>query len=129
MNAMLECSNRDIVAARTLHDEIRKLLKAHERGERNAAMLQEIKVLSSCIIQTIRDPYCQEKMCEVELHSDELFAIDERPRKGHGGTQPSPLFLRRLILKSLDAFDDRLRSLETTRQSDYGAAGTHAARL
>ena len=126
MNAMLECSNRDIVAARTLHDEIKKLLKAHEQGERNAAMLQEIKVLSSCIIQTIRDPYCQEKMCEVEIHSDELFAIDGR-RSGRSGTQPSPLFLRRLILKSLEAFDDRLRSLEAARQSGYSAPGTHAA--
>ena len=96
MKAMLECSNRDIAAARTLHDEIKKVLKAHERGERNAAMLQDIKVLCSCIIQTIRDPYCQEKMCEVEIHSDELFAVDKRPRWGRS-TQASPIFLRRLM--------------------------------
>ena len=127
MNTMLECSNRDIVAARTLHDEIKKLLKAHERGEQDAAMLQEIKVLSSCIIQTIRDPYCQEKMCEVEMHSDELFAIGRQ--RGYGGTQPSPLFLRRLVFKSLEAFDDRLRSIEAARQSDRGASGSDAARL
>ena len=126
MNDMLECSNRDIVAARTLHDEIKKVLKAHEQGERNDAMLQDIKVLCSCIIQTIRDPYCQEKMCEVEIHSDELFAIDKRSR-WERSTQPSPMFLRRLILKSLEAFDDRLRSLETTRQSEYGASRANAA--
>ena len=124
MNAMVECSNRDIVAARTLHDEIKKVLKAHERGERGDALLQDIKVLCSCIIQTIRDPYCQEKMCEVEIHSDELFAIDKRTR-WERGTQPSPMFLRRLILKSLEAFDDRLRALETTRA--HSASGTHAA--
>ena len=117
MKAMLECSNRDIAAARTLHDEIKKVLKAHERGERNAAMLQDIKVLCSCIIQTIRDPYCQEKMCEVEIHSDELFAIDKRTRWGRSGTQPSSMFLRRLILKSLEAFEDRLAFLEAERQS------------
>ena len=127
MNDMLECSNRDIVAARTLHDEIKKALKAHERGERGAALLQDIKVLCSCIIQTIRDPYCQEKMCEVEIHSDELFAVDKPSRWGRSGTQPSPIFLRRLILKSLEAFEDRLKALETARQSDYGASRANAA--
>ena len=127
MSAMLEYSNRDMAAARTLRDEIRQALKAHERGERNDAMLREIKVLCSCIIQTIRDPYCQEKMCEVEIHSDELFAIDQRSRRGR--TQSSSIFRRRLILESLEAFDDRLRALETTRQSDHRASGTNAARF
>ena len=127
MNDMLEYSNRDIVAARTLHDEIKKVLKAHERGERGDALLQDIKVLCSCIIQTIRDPYCQEKMCEVEIHADELFAIDKRSR-WERSTQPSPMFLRRLILKALDAFDDRLRALETTRQSNTTRPGNAAAR-
>ena len=120
MNAILECSNRDIAAARTLHNEIKKVLKAHERGERNDAMLREIKVLCSCIIQTIRDPYCQEKMCEVEIHTDELFAADKRSRWGRSA-QPSPIFLRRLILKSLEAFDDRLRAVEMLRQPEPGA--------
>jgi len=120
MSAMLEYSNRDIAAARTLHNEIKKVLKAHERGERNDAMLREIKVLCSCIIQTIRDPYCQEKMCEVEIHTDELFAADKRSRWGRSA-QPSPIFLRRLILKSLEAFDDRLRAVEMLRQPEPGA--------
>ena len=126
MNDMLDCSNRDIVAARTLHDEIKKALKAHERGVRGDALLQDIKVLCSCIIQTIRDPFCQEKMCEVEIRSDELFAIDKRSR-WERSTQPSSIFLRRLILKSLEAFDDRLRALEATRQPDHGASGASAA--
>ena len=128
MNDMLDCSNRDIVAARTLHDEIKKVLKAHERGERGDALLQDIKVLCSCIIQTIRDPYCQEKMCEVEIHADELFAIDKRSRWGRSSTQPSSMFLRRLILKALEAFEDRLRALETTRQSEHRASGLNKAR-
>jgi hypothetical protein len=119
MDAMLGCSNRDIVAARTLHEEIKKVLKAHERGERGKALLRDIKVLCSCIIQTIRDPYCQEKICEVEIHSDELFALDKRPRWGRSSTQPSPMFLRRLILKSLEAFEDRLKAVEMLRQSDH----------
>jgi hypothetical protein len=121
MNGMVDYSNRDIAAVRTLHDEIRKVLKAHERGERGEALLRDIKVLCSCIIQTIHDPYCQEKICEVEIHSDELFALDKRPRWGRSSTLPSPMFLRRLILKSLEAFDDRLRALEMLRQSDHGA--------
>jgi hypothetical protein len=65
-------------------------------------------------------------MREVEMHSDELFAVDKRPREGRS-TQPGSMFLRRLVFKSLEAFDDRLRSLEITRQSAHGASGTHAA--
>ena len=125
MNAMLECTNRDIAAARTLHDEIQKILSAHERGERNDATLQDIKVLCICIIHTIRDPYCQEKMCEVAIHSEKLFAIDERTRAGRSML---PIFLRLLILKSLQAFGDRLGALETTRQSEHELSGTSAAR-
>jgi hypothetical protein len=118
MNAMVDYSHRDILAARRLHSEIKKVLKAHEWGERSDAMLQDIKVLCSCIIQTIRDPYCQEKMWEVEIHSDELFAVDNRPRWGRSSsTQPNSMSLRRLILRSLEAFEDRLAYLEAERES------------
>ena len=127
MNAMLDCSHRDILAARMLHNEIRILVKAQERGEGTEAMLKDIKVLCTCIIRAIRDPYCQEKMCEVELRSGQLFAVDERPPEGRN-TELGSMFLRRLILKSLDAFDDRLRFLETTRQSARDASGTSPAR-
>ena len=115
MNATLDYSHRDILAARTLHNEIRKLVKEQERGEGNEAGLQDIKVLCSCIIQTIRDPYCQEKICEVEIHSDELFAVSKPTRWGRD-TQPSSMFLRRLIYKSLESFEDRLAYLETERE-------------
>jgi len=123
MSAMLECSNRDIAAAGMWQAQIKNILKAHQQGERNDAMLQDIKVLCICIIHTIPDPYCQQKMCEVAIHSDKLFAVDER-----AGRSMLPIFLRRLIFKSLQAFDDRLRALETTRQSDHGAPATNAAR-
>src|SRR5258706_11155995 len=103
---MNECSNRDIVAVRTLHEEIKKVLKAHERGESGEAMLQDIKVLCSCIIQTIRDPYCQERSYEHTTHLHSLSTLDYRPLLGHSNTQPSPMLLRRLILKSLEAFAD-----------------------
>ena len=126
MNAMLECSNRDIAAAGMWQDQIKKILKAHQQGERNNAMLRDIKVLCICIIHTIRDPYCQEKMCEVAIQSDKLFAVGERA--GAGRSMLS-IFLRRLIFKSLQAFDDRLRALETTRQSDHRASGTNEARF
>ena len=125
MNAMVDCSNRDIAAAGTWQDQIKKILKAHERGERNNAMLQDIKVLCICIIHTIRDPYCQERMCEVAIHSDKLFAVDECTRLQRSML---PIFLRRLIFKSLEAFDDRLRSLETTRQSDHGVRASRTLR-
>src|SRR5688572_15077198 len=122
MNAKLEYSHRDILAARTLHNEITKVLKAQERGDETEAALQDIKVLCSCIIQTIRDPYCRERMCEVEIHSDELFAVDTRTRWDRSGTQPSSTFLRRLIFKSLEAFEDRLADLETERESARASA-------
>jgi len=125
MNAMLKYSNREMAAARTLHDEIRKVLKAHERGERNESMLHDIKVLCICIIHMVRDPYCQEKMCEVAIHSDELFAIDERSRRGPSRTQSSSIFRRLLILESLEAFDGRLRALGRTRQYHHGPSGTN----
>ena len=128
MNATLDYSHRDILAARTLHNEIRNLVKEQERGDTNEAALQDIKVLCSCIIQTIRDPYCQEKICEVEIHSDELFAEDKRSLRGGNSTQPSSIFKRRLILKALEAFEDRLRTLETARHSDYGGSATNVAR-
>ena len=125
MNAMFDYSHRDILAARMLHDEIRNLVKAQERGEATEAMPQDIKVLCTCIIRAIHDPYCQEKMREVELRSGQLFAVDERPPEGRN-TELGSMFLRRMILNSLDAFDDRLRSLETTRQSARDASETAA---
>ena len=117
MSAMLEYSHRDILAARTLHNQIKNLVKAQERGDGNEANLQDIKVLCSCILQTIRDPYCQERICEVEIHSDELFAVDKRTRWGSFGAKPSSMFLLRLIYKSLESFEDRLAFLESKRES------------
>ena len=118
MNAKLECSNRDIIAARAFAEEIKRVLKAHARGERSDATLQDLKVLCICLIHTIRDPYCQEKMCEVAIHADAMW--------GRSGAPLNAIFLRRLILRSLDAFDERLGSLETTPQYDRGAPGRNA---
>ena len=118
MNAKLEYSNRDVVAARTFAEEIKKVLKAHARGARNDAMLQDLKVLCICLIHTIRDPYCQEKMCEVAIHADAMWGRSSAPL--------TSIFMRRLIFKSLDAFDERLGSLETRPQSDRGAFGRNA---
>ena len=118
MNVKLECANRDVVAARTYAEEIKEVLKAHARGEQNHAMLQDIKVLCICILHTIRDPYCQEKICEVAIQADAM-----------GGRRSTPLnsiFLRRLMLKSLAAFDDRLGSLETTPQYAPRVSGRNA---
>ena len=121
MSAILEGPNRDIAAARTLYEEIKNVLKAHERGERNDAMPQDLKVLCISLMYTIRDPYCQEKMCEVALRAEELFAADECTRSERG-TQPSPMFLRRLILRTLDGVEDRLSALETTQSSGTSPA-------
>ena len=112
----------DIAAARTLYEEIRNVLKAHEQGERTDAMPQDFKVLCISLLHTIRDPYCQEKICEVAIRADELFAVDGRAR-AERSTQPSPMFLRRLMLRSLESFEHRLTALEATQSS-----ATHLAR-
>lgn len=121
---MPQCSNRDIAAARRLAEEIKRILAAHERGKRNRATLQDVKVLCICIIHMIRDPYCQQRICEVAIHSD---AMDKPSRWGRGSDQLSTMLLKRLILKSLDAFDDRLKSLERTPRSGHGTSGRSAA--
>ena len=113
---MPDCSHPDIDSARKMHNDIRNLVKAQERGEGTEGMLEEIKVLCTCILRAIHDPYCQEKIREVELRSGQLFAVDERPPEGRN-TKLGSMFLRQLILKSLDAFDGRLNSLETRPQS------------
>ena len=119
MNDTLECWNRDSAAARAFAEEIKSVLKAHARGDRSNAMLQDVKALCICILHTIRDPYCQEKICEVAIQADAMW--------GRSSTPLNSIFLRRLMLKSLEAFDDRLASLETTRQHDHGAPGISAA--
>ena len=110
MSAILEGPNRDIAAARKLYEEIRNVLE----GERSNATPQDLKVLCISFLYTIRDPYCQEKMCEVALRADELF--DGRTQSERRA-QPGAMFLRRLILNSLESVDDRLRALETTQSS------------
>ena len=118
MQSTLERS--EIHAARSLHRQIKALLKTQERGEATEKTLQEIKRLCDGVVQAVNDPVCQQKICEVERLADELFYIDERSRWGRN-IQPGVMLLRRLVYRALDALDERLKSLEKLRRSATGA--------
>jgi hypothetical protein len=114
MESTLERS--EISAARSLHRQIKALLKTQERGEATEKTLQELKTLSDGLVQAVGDPFCQQKTCEVERLADELFYVDKRSRWGRT-PQPGIMLLRRLVYRALDALDERLRSLEKLQRS------------
>ena len=112
----------ELNTARSLRRRLNELLKTQERGEGTEKTLQEIKRLCDGVVQAVADPFCQQKVCEVELLSDELFHIDKRSRWSRG-TQPGAMLLRRLVYRALDALDERLRSLQQLQRSAAGAQG------
>ena len=112
----------EIHAARSLHRQIKALLKTQESGEATEKTLQEIKRLCDGMVQAVPDPFCQAKVCEVERLSDEIFFVDKRSRWGRSA-QPGVMLLRRLVYRALEALDERLKSLEKLRRSAGSAAG------
>jgi len=117
--------NRNIEVARLLLGQIRRLLTLHERGESSEGAAEAIRLLCDGLIHTIDDPQCQETLSEVERHADELFSLDGRPQFGRTA-RPGAMFLRRLIFRTLETFDDRLKSLEATQQPARGSYGADA---
>ena len=115
----------EIHAARSLHRQIKALLKTQESGEATEKTLLEIKRLCDGVVQAVPDPFCQTKACEVERLSDELFYVDKRSRWGRAA-QPGVMLLRRLVYRALEALDERLRSLEKVRRSAGSALGGSA---
>jgi hypothetical protein len=117
-----ECTG-GLIAARSAHRQLKQLLTAAEPGESVESTLQAIKLLCDSVLQTLDDPLCQEKICEVERHAEELLTSHKRPRWGRSAP-PGAMFLRRLTLRSLEAFDDRLKELEKAERWGGGAAGS-----
>jgi hypothetical protein len=109
----------EIYAARSLHRQIKALLKTQERGEATEKTMQEIRRLCDGIVQAVNDPVCQRKAGEVERLADELFYVDERSRWGRS-IQPGAMLLRRLVYRALDALDERLKGLGKLRRSATG---------
>ena len=125
MESSLERSEID--AARSLHRQIKALLKTQESGEATEKTLQELKRLSDGLVQAVGDPLCQQKTCEVERLADELFYVDKRSRWGRA-PQPGIMLLRRLVYRALDALDERLKTLAKLQRSTTGAVGGSAMR-
>src|SRR5436190_16030811 len=107
----------EIYQARSLHRQIKELLRLQERGQATDRTLHDIKRLCDDAVRTIADPHYQEKVCEVERYADELFSVDKRSRWTRGA-QPGVMLMRRLVLRSLDALDERLMSLESVQRVD-----------
>jgi hypothetical protein len=103
--------NMEIYRARALHRKLNELLKTQERGEATEKTVQQIKGLCDGVLQVVADPYCHERVREVERLSDELFYLDKRSRWSRG-PQPGAMLLRRLVYRALDALDERLTVLQ-----------------
>ena len=114
--------NMEIYRARSLQRKLKELLNAHERGEATERTVQQIKGLCDGVVQAVTDPFCHEKIREVERLSDELFYLDKRSRWSRG-TQPGAMLLRRLVYRALDSLDERLRILQKLPRSAWGAEG------
>ena len=125
MESTLERSEID--AARSLHRQIKALLKTQESGAATEKTLQELKRLSDGLVQAVGDPLCQQKTCEVERLADELFYVDKRSRWARA-PQPGIMLLRRLVYRALDALDERLKTLEKLQRSASGAVSGGARR-
>jgi hypothetical protein len=120
--------NMEIYRARALHRQLKELLKTQERGEATERTVQQIKGLCDGVVQAVADPFCHEKIREVERLSDELFYLDKRSRWSRG-PQPGAMLLRRLVYRVLDALDERLRILQKLPSSTGGAEGGTAASI
>ena len=114
--------NLEIYRARSLHRKLKELLNAQERGEATEKTVQQIKGLCDGVVQTVSDPYCHERIREVERLSDELFYLDKRSRWSRG-PQPGAMLLRRLVYRALDALDEQLRVLQKQPRSTNSAEG------
>jgi len=115
----------EIYRARSLHRQIKELLRLQERGQATERTLHDIKRLCDDAVRTITDPQYQEKVCEVERHADELFSVD-KPSRWARGTQPGVMLMRRLVLRSLDALDERLKSIESLQRASGSTLGAGA---
>ena len=100
-----------MVSARRAHRELVQLLTVVERGEPDESALQAVQLVCNSVIETLDDPFCHEKMREVMRHSEEYFRLGRRPRWGRS-TPPGVVFVRRLVFRALEAFDERLRQIE-----------------
>ena len=113
MSKPASCSDRDLQEARLLQRKLRELFHDAQPGNPDTEPLKEMRRLCDRALLAVDDEFCQDQLCEVERHAENLFSP--------GGV----MFQRRLILESLDAIQERLASLQV-RDADVSAGGETA---
>jgi hypothetical protein len=78
--------------------------------------LRQVEALCRSAASAVDDPYCREEMGIVGDYAAELFS-QKVHRKYESESLNGAEFLRRQILKSLDAYASRLYSLEAVRRA------------
>jgi hypothetical protein len=86
--------------------------------------LRTVETLCRAAASAVDDPYCREEIGIVADYAAELFS-QRNHRKYESESLNGAEFLRRQILKSLDAYASRLHSLEAVRR----AAASQAPRF
>ena len=88
--------------------------------------LRNIEALCRAAAAAVDDAYCREEMGIVADFAAELYS-QRHHRKYESESLPGSEFLRRQILRSLDAYASRLHSLEAVRRAAGFNAGRFAA--
>jgi hypothetical protein len=113
----------DLDEARRHYTALREVfLRDSESSGRTS--LRTVETLCRAAASAVDDPYCREEIGIVADFAAELFS-QRSHRKYESESLPGSEFLRRQILKSLDAYASRLHSLEAVRR----AAAAQSPRL
>ena len=105
----------DLEEARRHHTALRDLfLRDSEASGRTS--LRQVETLCRAAASAVDDPYCREEMGIVADFAAEFFS-QRVHRKYESESLNGAEFLRRQILRSLDAYVSRLHSLEAVRRA------------
>ena len=105
----------DLEEARRHHTALRDLfLRDSEASGRTS--LRQVERLCRAAASAVDDPYCREEIGIVADYAAELYS-QKVHRKYESESLNGAEFLRRRILRSLDAYASRLHSLEAVRRA------------
>ena len=121
---MPKYSDHDLAEARSLQWELKAVLDSARPGKGGALSLQEVRQLCDRALLAIPDEPFQERVCEIERYATDFLAAARSTGRARGGATPGAVVQRRLILRTLDALNERLTSLETLRRDDFVVSHT-----
>lgn len=105
----------DLDEARRYHTALRALFLTDSESSGRTS-LRQVEALCRSAASAVDDPYCREEMGIVADYAAELFS-QKLHRKYESESLNGAEFLRRQILRSLDAYASRLHSLEAVRRA------------